>query len=48
VRIRKVSLSDCWSEGASVPVAFHLGGFGDQAVRRIMHDNCAELLGSGR
>ena len=35
-------------EGVAQPLDFakELGGFDDDAVRRIMHDNCAELLGA--
>ena len=35
-------------EGTAHPLDFaeELGGFDDQAVQRIMHDNAVELLGS--
>ena len=52
IGVERILFGSDWphGEGVAQPLDFmkELGGFDDVAVRRIMHDNCAELLGSSR
>jgi predicted TIM-barrel fold metal-dependent hydrolase len=50
IGVERILFGSDWphGEGVAQPLDFvkELGGFDDHAVRRIMHDNCAELLGT--
>lgn len=50
IGVERVLFGSDWphGEGVAQPLDFteELGGFDDAAVRRIMHDNCLELLGA--
>ena len=50
IGVERILFGSDWphGEGVAQPLDFtkELGGFDEQAVQRIMHDNCAELLGS--